>query len=487
MMTSTPRWVIVAVVALAVPASLFGQGTVDPNLPAYRPTKGLAGTLRSVGSDTMNLEMTLWSEAFLQLYPQLHVEVEIEGKGSGTAPAALLAGQCQFAPMSRPMKSEEIDAFKEKHGYAPTALSTSFDLLVVLVHKDNPIKGLTLPQLSALFSTGPKGDPRGEVETWGDLGLDGDWKDRPIVLYGRNSASGTYAFFKEHVLLNGAYKETIRQQPGSAAVVQGVARDKYALGYSGIGYLRADVRPIPLARDAKSDFIPAEAAHAYKGDYPLTRSLYLYVNYRPGTPLDPLRREFLRYVFSKQGQLDVARSGSLPVDAKTAQQALQSVGVESGGETGEGFAPVPKPVTEAFKPTVRKPLPARAGFALREDGGRWWVFRAGSKPLAAFDRDAPPDQHVTRLHAAPYGATLKAPDPGTLEEYLAAEPGFVCKYEDGRLWVFREGSQELTEYLRDGELAKSVTRPHAGPRGLILRSPDAATLEAYLATRAREE
>ena len=168
------------------------------------------------------------------------------------------------------MKSEEIDAFKEKHGYAPTALSTSFDLLVVLVHKDNPIKGLTLPQLSALFSTGPKGDPRGEVETWGDLGLDGDWKDRPIVLYGRNSASGTYAFFKEHVLLNGAYKETIRQQPGSAAVVQGVARDKYALGYSGIGYLRADVRPIPLAKDAKSDFIPAEAAHAYKGDYPLT-------------------------------------------------------------------------------------------------------------------------------------------------------------------------------------------------------------------------
>ena len=144
MMTSTPRWVIVAVVALAVPASLFGQGTVDPNLPAYRPTQGLAGTLRSVGSDTMNLEMTLWSEAFLQLYPQLHVE--IEGKGSGTAPAALLAGQCQFAPMSRPMKSEEIDAFKEKHGYAPTALSTSLDLLVVLVHKDNPIKGLTLPQ-----------------------------------------------------------------------------------------------------------------------------------------------------------------------------------------------------------------------------------------------------------------------------------------------------------------------------------------------------
>jgi phosphate transport system substrate-binding protein len=465
------------IIALVATASLFGKVKGDSELPAYRPTRGLAGTLTSVGSDTMNLEMTLWSEGFLRLYP--NVRAEIEGKGSGTAPPALLAGKSQLAPMSRPMAAREVAEFKKKYGYPPTGLTASLDMLAVYVHKDNPIRGLTLPQLDAVFGRRRKAGLQRGVTTWGDLGLGGPWKDRPIVLYGRNSVSGTYAFFKEHVLLGGDYKGEVHEQPGSATVVQAVAADKYAIGYSGIGYKNADVRAVPLAKGPGSDFVPAQAAHASRGEYPLTRSLYLYVNYKPGTKLDPLRREFLCYAFSKQGQRDIAKAGYIPVSAKTAREALNSVGVAPAADSRVGPAAAPHPVKAAAGPTGRRPLQARAGFVLREDGGRWWVFRRGSKPLAAFDREGPPDRYVTRLRAAPYGVTLKAPDLATLEEYLAAEPGFVCKYEDGRLWIFRAGSKEWAEYRKNGELAKHVTRPRAGPRGLTLKSPDAATLEAY--------
>jgi phosphate transport system substrate-binding protein len=480
MVHPSPRWVFIA---LIVPALLFGQVNGDPPLPEYHPAKGLAGILKSVGSDTKNLEMTLWSEGFLELYP--NVRAEIEGKGSATAPPALLAGKSDLAPMNRPMTDKEIDQLKQKYGYAPTALPTSLDMLAVYVHKDNPIKGLTLPQLDAVFSRTRKGGLKKRITTWSDLGLGGAWADKPIVLYGRNSVSGTYAFFKEHVLLNGDFKREVHEESGSAALVQAITDDRFAIGYSGIGYKTEGVRAVPLARGPASPFVPAETAHAHSGDYPLARRLILYVNHQPGSKLEPLRREFLRYIFSKQGQLDVARSGYLPIGEKTARQALKSVGVEPATGSSDEPGPAPRPGTVSRRPTAPKTLVARDGFALREDAGRWWVFRTGSKPLNAFDREGPPEQHVTRLHAASFGVTLKAPDLATLEEYLATEPGFVCKYETGRLWIFRAGSKDLAEYQKNGELAKHVTRPRAGPRGLSLKSPDADTLDAYQKLRRR--
>jgi phosphate transport system substrate-binding protein len=264
------------------------------------------------------------------MYP--NVQIEIEGKGSSTAPTALVAGTAHFGPMSRPMKAKEIDEFEKIYGYKPTELRTSIDMLAVYVHKDNPIEGLTLQQVDAVFSKTRKGGFQKDIRTWGDLGLTGDWASKPISLYGRNSASGTYGYFKEHALFGGDYKDSVKEQPGSSSVVQGVATDKYGIGYSGIGYMTADVRAVPLALDAKSGLVEAKPQNAYSGDYPLSRFLLLYTNVKPGVAIDPLRREFVRYIFSKQGQRDVVKDGYFPVTAQLAAEALAKIGVGGMGQ-----------------------------------------------------------------------------------------------------------------------------------------------------------
>lgn len=319
--------ICLAQAALAfAPALVWSQVTVDEALPDYTPVQGVSGSLKSIGSDTMNNEMTLWAEGFLRFYP--NVQIEIEGKGSSTAPPALIAGTSQFGPMSRQMKEAEVDAFEKRYGYKPTGLPTSIDMLAVYVNKDNPIKGLTLPQVDAVFSKTRKGGYPSDVRTWGQVGLTGEWANAPISLYGRNSASGTYGYFKEHALFGGDYKDEVKEQPGSSSVVQGCASDKYAIGYSGIGYKTADVRAVPLATDEGEAMVAAEPANAYTGEYPLARFLYLYVNFKPGSQLDPLRREFIKYVFSKQGQQDVVKDGYYPLPATIAREALESVGIK---------------------------------------------------------------------------------------------------------------------------------------------------------------
>ena len=295
------------------------------DLPAYTPAEGVSGTVKSVGSDTMNSLMAAWAEGFAKFYP--NVKIEVEGKGSSTAPPALIAGSAQFGPMSRAMKEQEVDAFEKKFHYKPTNLATSIDMLAVYVHKDNPLQSLTLAQIDAVFGKNRKGGAEKDLTTWGDLGLTGEWADKPISLYGRNSASGTYAYFKEHALFKGDFKDTVKEQPGSSAVVQGVATDKFAIGYSGIGSKTADVRAVPIAKDAKSKAVEAVPENAYRGEYPLSRYLLLYLNHEPGTELDPLRREFLRYVLSKEGQADVVRDGYFPLTAKLVQAQLAKIGL----------------------------------------------------------------------------------------------------------------------------------------------------------------
>jgi len=299
--------------------------TVDPNLPEYKAVKGVTGSIKSVGSDTLNNLMALWAEGFKKFYP--NVTVEIEGKGSSTAPPALIAGTSNLGPMSRMMKDKEIDGFVAKFGYKPTHLPTSIDMLAVYVNKNNPVEGMSFGQVDAIFSKTRKMGYKDDINNWGQLGMSGKFSNLPISIYGRNSASGTYGFFKEHVLGKGDYKDSVKEQPGSSAVVQGVASDLGGIGYSGIGYRTADVRVVPLAKSG-STFIPAEAQYAYSGEYPLARFLYVYVNYKPGSEMDPLRREFVRFIFSRQGQEMVVKDGYLPITAKIAGEALQSVGVK---------------------------------------------------------------------------------------------------------------------------------------------------------------
>lgn len=319
------KWMLSGVFGLALGAG--AQLAVDPKLPDYQPVQGVSGSLKSVGSDSMNNLMTLWAEGFLGMYP--NVQIEIEGKGSSTAPAALIAGTAHFGPMSREMRGSEIDAFEKRYGYKPTVLRTSIDVLAVYVNKDNPIKGLSLQQVDAIFSSTRRGGHARDLRTWGDVGLTGAWANLPISLYGRNAASGTYGFFKDNALFGGDYKDAVKEQPGSSSVVQGVASERAGIGYSGIGYRTADVRPVALSRDGSGNHFDAVAENAYSGNYPLARFLYVYINARPGQQLDPLRREFVKYVFSRQGQEDVVRDGYFPVDAGIARETLKELGIEA--------------------------------------------------------------------------------------------------------------------------------------------------------------
>ena len=312
---------VVGVVALAAAAT--AQMKVDPELPSYKPVSGVSGNISSIGSDTLNNLMTLWAETFYKSYP--NTKIQIEGKGSSTAPPALISGTAQLGPMSRPMKGSEIDQFERKYGYKPTPIRTSVDALAVFVNKDNPVKCLSVSQVDAIFSKSRRHGYKDDVKTWGQLGLTGEWASRPISLYGRNSASGTYGFFKEHMLKNGDYKDEVKEQPGSASVVQGATVDRYAVGYSGIGYATAGVRAVPLAEKEGGKCHEATPDNAYSGDYPLARFLYVYINRAPGKALDPMTREFVKLMVSRQGQEVVVKDGYFPIPAKIALEEIGKV------------------------------------------------------------------------------------------------------------------------------------------------------------------
>jgi phosphate transport system substrate-binding protein len=309
--------------SVAVIGATSAADTMDPRYKAYQSTSGVSGTLKSIGSDTLNNLMTLWAEDFRKIYPG--VKIEIEGKGSSTAPPALIAGTAQFGPMSREMRGQEIDQFTAKYGYAPTKVRVAVDALAVFVNKDNPIKCLTLAQIDGIFSiTRSSGSP--DIKTWDQVGLGGEYKGKAISLFGRNSASGTYAYFKEVALLNGDYKNTVKEQPGSSAVVQGIASDKFAIGYSGIGYKTADVRAVQVAgRDGQCQ--DPSQNNAYQGKYPITRFLYVYVNKNPSAPFDPLRAEFLKFILSGSGQDDTTKDGYFPMPYVLAKDERSKLGL----------------------------------------------------------------------------------------------------------------------------------------------------------------
>ena len=309
-------------IVLGSAATALAQVAVDPALKPYEKVSGVSGNLNSIGSDSLNNLMTLWAEGFRAVYP--NVNIQIEGKGSSTAPPALIEGTAQLGPMSRAMKAAEIDAFEKKYGHKPTEVKVAIDALAVFVHKDNPIKGLSLDQLDSIFSSTNKrgGKP---INTWGELGLTGEWANRPISLYGRNSASGTYGFFKEHALKNGDFRSTVKEQPGSSSVVQGIANDLGAVGYSGIGYKTSGVKALALAEAAGGAVQDPSLENCLDGKYPMARFLFIYVNKKPNEPMDKLVHEFVRFVNSKEGQEVVVKDGYYPMPATVATDTLMAL------------------------------------------------------------------------------------------------------------------------------------------------------------------
>ena len=302
--------------------TMAASAAVDPALPAYSKTSGVSGNLSSVGSDSLANLMTLWAEEYKRSYP--NVNIQIQAAGSSTAPPALTEGTANLGPMSRPMKDNEIQAFEEKYGYKPTAIPVAIDALAVFVHKDNPIKSLDIEQVDAIFSSTRLCGAEKDVKTWGDLGLTGEWANKPVQLFGRNSVSGTYGYFKDSALCKGDFKSNVNEQPGSASVVQSISSTLNAIGYSGIGYRTSSVRAVPLAKKGGEAF-EANEENALAGKFPLARYFYVYVNKAPNKPLSPIDAEFVKLVLSKEGQEVVVKDGYSPLPAKVVEKTLKEL------------------------------------------------------------------------------------------------------------------------------------------------------------------
>jgi phosphate transport system substrate-binding protein len=292
-------------------------------LQDYTPVSGVAGVLSSAGSDTLANLMTLWAEAFKRHYPNVHVQVQ--AAGSSTAPPALIEGTATLGPMSRSMKDREREAFENRYGYPPLAVPVAIDAVALYVHRDNPLPGLTLPEVDAMFSANRRCGGDVAITRWGQLGLTRNWSRRHIQLFGRNSVSGTYGYFKSRALCDGDFSSRVNEQPGSASVVQAISTALNGIGYSTLGYRTASVRAVPLAPRPGQPFVKATAATAISGEYPLSRFMFIYVNRVPGQPVPPLEREFLRLILSRTGQEIVLRDGYIPLPVKLAASALEAL------------------------------------------------------------------------------------------------------------------------------------------------------------------
>lgn len=301
----------------------WARPNVDEELPLYEKTSGVSGNLSSIGSDTLANLMTLWAEEFKRFYP--NVNVQIQAPGSSTAPPGLSARTVNIGPMSRLMRDTEVGAFEERFGYKPTLIAVAIDALAVFVHKDNPIEGLSIPEIDAIFSSTRNCGAPASIDSWGQLGLGGDWAGRSIQLYGRNSVSGTYGYFKQHALCNGDFRNTVNEQPGSASVVQSVSASLNGIGYSGIGYSTSSVRALPIARAAGDPFIEPTPENTLGGRYPLARFLYVYINKPPGQALEPVTAEFLTMILSRQGQEIVTKDGYIPLPSAVARRELEKI------------------------------------------------------------------------------------------------------------------------------------------------------------------
>ncbi len=295
---------------------------LDPNLPGYTKASGVSGNLSSVGSDTLANLMTLWAEEFKRNYP--NVNVQIQAAGSSTAPPALTEGTSNMGPMSRKMKDKELEAFEKKFGYKPTAIPVAIDALAVFVHKDNPIQGMSIADVDAVFSSTRKCGGSKDANKWSDIGVAGNLGEKDIQIYGRNSVSGTYGYFKSKALCKGDFKNNVNEQPGSASVVQSVSTSINGIGYSGIGYQTSSVKAVALSKKG-TDYVRATPENAVNGKYPLSRFLYVYVNKAPNKPLAPLEREFVKMVMSKVGQEVVVKDGYIPLPAKVVEKTLAAI------------------------------------------------------------------------------------------------------------------------------------------------------------------
>jgi phosphate transport system substrate-binding protein len=313
----------IAVLCLTVPLPCPVAAEVGAGLPPYEPVAELQGKLLSVGSDTLGRLMTRWAEAFTRHHPR--VGVEIHAAGSSTAPVALAQGAANLGPMSRPMDASERLAFENRRGHGPTAVRVALDGVALVVHGDNPVEGLTLPEVDAIFSVTRYCGRSRPVERWRELGVAGELGDRRPRAFGRTASSGTRGYFRERALCGGDYAPTVNERPGNGSVLQAVAASTSAIGYSSLAFRSARVRQVPVATERGRPYVLPLPESVARGEYPLSRTLYVYFDKPPGGLPAAVVREFLLFALSREGQRIVERTGLVPLPSEVVERERATV------------------------------------------------------------------------------------------------------------------------------------------------------------------
>ncbi len=284
-----------------------------------------ATKLSSVGSDTLGGVMTSLARVFNQQYPD--VVMQVQANGSSTAPPALQEGTASLGPMSRRMSQAEKLRFRQERGYDVTEVVIGVDAVAVFVHWQNPLRQLSLPQVDAIFSATRRCGRNKAIHDWSELGPEIDTAEQKITTFGRNSASGTYNYFRQVALCGGDFSRNVAEQPGSSSVVQSVGGSVRGIGYSGVGYQSPLVKILAISVDQNSTAFLPEPSASLSGDYPLARPLYLYVNQTATEPLAGAERDFVDLVLSDQGQEIIKRSGFIPLPNDVRVQIRANVGL----------------------------------------------------------------------------------------------------------------------------------------------------------------
>ena len=267
---------------------------------------------------------TLWAQEFKTLHPD--AQVEVEGKGATTGAGALIEDSKNICMIDDGLSAVQAEAFEKKYGYKATLIPVFMDILAVTVHADNPVRSLTEAQLKSLFS-----DPA--IKTWGQLGLRGEWENKPIAIHGRvQSIEGqsvySRRYFKRTILGGGEFRGEVIPHKTSATIAEAIAKDRYAIGYLEVGALTKGIAPIAIARRAGEKPIAPDLESSYQGQYLLGRCFFLAINNKPGIPVGELHREFLRYVLSKQGQKQVVLYGDTPINSNISKEQIRRIGKE---------------------------------------------------------------------------------------------------------------------------------------------------------------
>ena len=309
-----PNWksIIISTALISSLPCAMTAPKADSELPVYRPiASGMGDHISVAGSSTQAYIAAGWGTDFKRLYPGIQYQMSMAGSSKATS--ALLEESADASFMSRPMKAKEIAAFVEKFGYKPTELRIALDAVAVYVHKSNPLQGLALKQIDAIFSATRKCGYSNDINAWRQLVTAADWANDGIVLYGRDKTSGTRELFQERVLCQGEYKPSIQTRRTAVDTQLAVANNKYGMTYSGIGHTLAGARPVPIAMREGEPYIMPNSENAANGSYPLARFLYLYVNKPPGKNLPITLQEFLKYAYSRSGQAVVENDGFIPL------------------------------------------------------------------------------------------------------------------------------------------------------------------------------